>query len=95
MAKDQGFEQDILGRLTKRDFEEWVRCFRVVMEKLGRVANTKREANRMGMYITNELRRVVRIKQWKEGEAQREKEEVIKRLLDTNCTEGTNGEKEK
>jgi hypothetical protein len=83
MAKDEGFEKDILGRLTQRDFEEWVRCFRVVMEKLGKVANTKREANRMGMYITNELRRVVRIKQWKEGEAQREKEEVIQRLLDT------------
>ncbi len=79
-------EKDILGRLTKRDFDEWVRCFRVVMEKLGRVANTKREANRMGMYITNELRRVVRIKRWKEGEAQREKEEVMKMLLDKNCT---------
>ena len=94
MAKDDGFEKDILGRLTKRDFEEWVRCFRVVMEKLGRVANTKREANRMGMYITNELRRVVRIKQWKEGEAQREKEEVMKRLLETR-EEGEEEKKDK
>jgi|WetSurMetagenome_2_1015567.scaffolds.fasta_scaffold460406_1 hypothetical protein len=88
MAKDQGFEKDILGRLTKRDFEEWVRCFRVVMEKLGRVANTKREANRMGMYITNELRRVVRIKHWKEGETQREKEEVLEMLLHPKRVEG-------
>ena len=39
MAKDENFEKDILGRLTKRDFDEWVRCFRVVMEKLGRMAN--------------------------------------------------------
>ncbi len=54
--------------------QDWVYCFRVLMENLGRVANTKREANRMGMYITNELRRVVRIKQWKGGEGQREKE---------------------
>ncbi len=76
MAKDEGFEKDILGRLTRRDFEEWVRCFRVMMEKLGRVANTKREANRLGMYITNELRRVVRIKQRKGGEGQREKENL-------------------
>ncbi len=90
MAKDEGFEKDILGRLTKRDFDEWVRCFRVVMEKLGRVANTKREANRMGMYITNELRRVVRIKQWKEGEEKREKEEVIKKLLETKGEEDEN-----
>lgn len=71
---DHGFERDILGRLTRREFDEWVHGFRVLMEKLGRVANTKREANRMGMYITNELRRVVRIKQWKDGEARRNKE---------------------
>jgi hypothetical protein len=41
----------------------------------------------MGMYITNELRRVVRIKQWKEGEAQREKEEVMKMLLNNKLEE--------
>jgi len=92
MAKDENFEKDILGRLTKRDFDEWVRCFRVVMEKLGRVANTKREANRMGMYITNELRRVVRIKQWKEGAAKREKDEVMTILLNTKREEETNKE---
>ncbi len=71
MAKDKGFEQAILGKLTRREFDEWVHCFRVLMEKLGKVASTKREANRMGMYITNELRRNVRIKQWKEGQEKR------------------------
>jgi hypothetical protein len=65
-AMDKKFERDILGRLSRREFEDWVHCFRVLMEKLGRVATTKREANRVGMYITHELRRVVRIKQGKE-----------------------------
>jgi hypothetical protein len=68
-AMDKEFQKDILGRLSRREFEDWTHCFRVLMEKLGKVARTKREANRVGMYITHELRRVVRIKQWKEGEA--------------------------
>jgi hypothetical protein len=48
------------------------------MEKLGKAVTTKREANRMGMYITNELRRVVRIKQWKEHhkESSRDEEDL-------------------
>jgi hypothetical protein len=56
------------------------------MEKLGKAASTKREANRManrmGQYITNELRRVVRIRQWKGGEEKKEREAVTKRLLE-------------
>jgi len=63
---DKTFERDILGRLSWREFEDWVHCFRVLVEKLGRVATTKREANRVGMYINHELRRVVRIRQGKE-----------------------------
>jgi hypothetical protein len=76
---DKEFERDILGRLTRREFDEWVHCFRVLMEKLGKVARTKREANRMGMYMTHELRRIVRIRQRKEE------------FLATNCTHDTNG----
>ena len=67
-AMDNMFERYFLGRLPRREFDEWVHCFRVLMEKLGRVARTKREANRVGMYISHELRREVRIRQGKERE---------------------------
>ena len=65
---DKSFERDILGRLTRREFDEWVHCLRVLLQKLGTVLRTKREANRMGMFMTHELRRIVRIRQGREEE---------------------------
>ncbi len=68
---DKGFERDILGRLTRRELREWEHWLRVLLERLVKIVHTRRELNRMVMYIQWKLRIMVKINQLEEEKEKR------------------------